>query len=109
MTRINPDRQADRIRLTIDGREVAVSEGTTLLGAAEALGIHIPNLCYLEGCEAFTSCMLCVVHDLETGRLVPSCSMPAAEGMAIQTDDELVGAARKDTLDLLLSEHVGDC
>ena len=98
-----------RIRLTIDGREVAVSEGTTLLGAAEALGIHIPNLCYLEGCEAFTSCMLCVVHDLETGRLVPSCSMPVTEGMAIQTDDELVGAARKDTLDLLLSEHVGDC
>ena len=103
------NRDVGPIQLTIDRREVAVPEGTTLLGAAEALGIHIPNLCYLEGCEAFTSCMLCVVHDLETGRLVPACSMPAAEGMAIQTDDEEVRAARKDTLDLLLSEHVGDC
>jgi ferredoxin len=103
------NRGVGRIRLTVDGRDVAVPEGTTLLGAAEALGIHIPNLCYMEGCEAFTSCMLCVVHDLKAGRLIPSCSIPVSEGMAIQTDDELVRTARKDTLDLLLSEHVGDC
>jgi len=103
------NRRVGQIRLAVDGREVAVSEGTTLLSAAEELGIHIPNLCYMEGCEAFTSCMLCVVHDLATGRLVPSCSMSVVEGMAIRTDDELVRAARKDTLDLLLSEHVGDC
>jgi len=102
-------RDVDRVQLTVDGREVAVPKGATLLEAAAALGIHIPNLCYMEGCEAFTSCMLCVVHDLKTGRLVPSCSMPVAEGMAIRTDDDEVRAARKDTLDLLLSEHVGDC
>lgn len=103
------NRGVDRIRLTIDRREVAVPEGTTLLGAAAALGIHIPNLCYLEGCEASTSCMLCVVHDLKADRLVPACSMPVSEGMVIQTHDEQVRTARKDTLDLLLSEHVGDC
>jgi len=102
-------RSVDRVQLTINGQEVTVPEGTTLMGAAETLDIHIPNLCYLEGCEAFTSCMLCVVHDLNTDRLVPSCSMPVSEGMAIETHDEQVRAARKDTLDLLLSEHVGDC
>ena len=102
-------RGLDQLRLTIDGQEAAVPEGTTLLGAAQELGIHIPNLCYLEGCEASTSCMLCVVHDLKTDRLVPACSMPVAEGMVIQTCDEQVRTARKDTLDLLLSEHVGDC
>ena len=102
-------RGVDRARLTINRQDVSVPEGTTLMGAAETLGIHIPNLCYLEGCEAFTSCMLCVVHDLKTDRLVPACSMPVSEGMEIETHDEQVRAARKDTLDLLLSEHVGDC
>ena len=98
-----------QVRLTIDDRDVTVPEGSTLVDAAEMLDIHIPTLCYLKGYEPTTSCMICVVHDLQTDRLIPACSMPAAEGMVIQTRDEQVVAARKDTLDLLLSEHVGDC
>ncbi|MDP6776058.1 MAG: 2Fe-2S iron-sulfur cluster-binding protein, partial [Candidatus Latescibacteria bacterium] len=97
------------IRLTIDDQEAVVPEGSTLLRAAEELGIEIPTLCHLDGLEPTTSCMVCVVHDLQTDRLIPACSMPASEGMVIQTRDEQVCAARKDTLDLLLSEHVGDC
>ena len=83
--------------------------GSTILDAAEKLNIHIPTLCYLKGYERFTSCMICVVHDINSDRLVPSCSMPAESGMRIETDNEKVRDARKDTLDFLLSEHVGDC
>ena len=97
------------VRLTIDDRDVAVPEGSTLLEAAKQLGIEIPTLCHLEGLEPTTSCMICVVHDIGSDRLIPACSMPATEGMVIQTKDEQVRDARKDTLDLLLSEHVGDC
>lgn len=97
------------VNLTIDDQKISVEPGTSLLEAAEGVGIHIPRLCYLKGYEPSTSCMLCVVHDLETDRLVPSCGMPAAEGMTIQTNDADVRSSRKDTLDLLLSEHIGDC
>ncbi len=83
--------------------------GSTILDAAERLNIHIPTLCYLKGYERFTSCMICIVHDMDSDRLVPSCSMPAESGMRIETDNEKVRDARKDTLDFLLSEHVGDC
>jgi ferredoxin len=95
--------------MKIDNREVTVPAGSTILEAAEKLNIRIPTLCYMNGYEPFTSCMVCVVHELNSDRLVPACSMPAAEDMAIETDNERVRAARKDALDFLLSEHVGDC
>jgi ferredoxin len=98
-----------KVSIKINNREVAVPAGSTILEAAEKLDIHIPTLCYLNGYEPFTSCMICVVHELNSDRLVPSCSMPAAEGMEIETDNEKVREARKDALDFLLSEHVGDC
>ncbi|MFC2154975.1 FAD-dependent oxidoreductase [Acidobacteriota bacterium] len=97
------------IKLKINDRDVTVAAGSTILDAAKKLGIDIPTLCYLKGYEAFTSCMVCVVHDVESGRLVPSCSMPVSPGMKIETDNEKIWEARKDTLELLLSEHVGDC
>ena len=97
------------IRLTIDGQDVTAPEGATILEVAEGLDIRIPTLCYLKGYEATTSCMICVVHDLHSDRLIPACSMPVSEGMRIETGDSQVRQARKDTLDMLLSEHVGDC
>ncbi len=83
--------------------------GSTVLAAAETLGIAIPTLCHVNGFKPNTSCMICVVHELKTDSLILACSMPAEEGMHIETDNERVREARKDTLDLLLSEHVGDC
>jgi ferredoxin len=97
------------ITLTINNQSLQVSEGTTLLQAAGELNIEIPTMCYLEECDPITSCMVCVVEDLKSDRLLPSCSMTVAEGMSIETDNERVQNARKDTLDLLLSEHVGNC
>jgi len=66
-------------------------------------------MCYLDGHEHFTSCMMCVVKDVEKGRLVPSCSAPVTDGMEIETDTDEVIDARRVALELLLSEHLGDC
>ena len=97
------------IKLRINNIEIEVNEGATVLDAARKTGVEIPTLCHYEGLEAFTSCMVCMVRDNNTGKLFPSCSMPAQEGMDIVTDDEEVTGARRTALELLLSEHVGDC
>lgn len=97
------------IRLEIDGQKTTAQPGSTILQAARELNIDIPTLCYLDGLEPFTSCMVCVVHEHNSDKLLPACSMPVTEGMRISTYNERVQKARKDTLDLLLSEHVGSC
>ena len=97
------------VSLTIDDRPVSVPEGSSVLDAARKLSIPIPTLCYLDGYERFTSCMVCVVHEANTNKLIPACSAVVSEGMKITTDNDKVREARKDALDFLLSEHVGDC
>lgn len=97
------------IKLKINNQSIEVQEGITILDAAQQLGIEIPTMCHLEGTEHFTSCMICLVKDQRNGRLMPSCSMPVADGMDIVTNDEECIESRKASLELLLSEHVGDC
>lgn len=97
------------IKLKIDNQPIEVAEGTTILEAARQLQIQIPTMCHLEGSDHFTSCMVCLVKDANNGRLMASCSMPASEGMDIVTNDEECRESRKAALELLLSEHVGDC
>ena len=97
------------IRLKIDNKEIEVEEGTSILEAAKTLGADIPTMCWYKGLEHFTSCMVCLVKDTKSGSLLPSCSVKAAEGMQISTMDEEIHDARKTALELLLSEHVGDC
>ncbi len=97
------------IALTIDGREVRVPPGTTILDAARWLGIRIPTLCHVEGIEPAASCFLCAVEIVGRRHLAPACAMPVAEGMAVITNSEEVRAARRVALELLLSDHAGDC
>ena len=97
------------IELIINNQKVQVSEGTSVLKAAHKLGIEIPTMCFLEGLTNHPSCMLCLVKDTKSGNLHPSCALPANEGMEIITDDEEIHHARKEALELLLSDHVGDC
>ncbi len=97
------------IKLKINNKEIQVEEGTSVMKAAQKMGFDIPNLCWHDELEHFTSCMLCMVKDGLTGRLLPSCSVNAVEGMEIITEDEEVKESRKTALDLLLSEHTGDC
>jgi ferredoxin len=95
--------------ITIDDRKVTVEQGETLLDAAQQAGIRIPTLCHIPGSEHFTACMVCVVKDKTSGKLLPACSAPATDGLIIETHSDEVCQARKTALDLLLSEHAGDC
>ncbi len=97
------------IRIKINDKEISVQEGTTILTAASQNGIEIPAMCFNEESGPFASCMVCTVKETGTGRFLPSCSVMAEEGMQIVTDDPEVREARRMALELLLSDHVGDC
>jgi ferredoxin len=97
------------VRLAIDGRWVEVESGATLLDAARRLGIEVPTLCHADGVRPVGSCFLCAVRVEGRAALVPSCVAPAEEGMVVTASSEEVRAARKAALELLLSEHMGDC
>jgi len=103
------ERQMKTVKLTIDDRDITVPADSSILDAARKLNISIPTLCYLNGYERFTSCMVCVVYEANTERLIPACSAIVSEGMRIATENDRVLEARKDALDFLLSEHIGDC
>lgn len=97
------------IKLKINNQEMEVPEGTSVLKALRTAGFDVPALCWNDELEHINSCMLCLVKDNHSGRMMPSCSATAHEGMDIITDDEEISEARKTGLELLLSEHVGDC
>ena len=91
------------VDLEIDGREVRVPEGTTILQAARGLGVDTPTLCYLENLTPVNVCRVCVV-ELEGSRvLVPACSRPVEGGMKVRTDSERVRTSRRLVLELLAS------
>ncbi len=97
------------VTITIDGHPVSVPPATMILSAARELGLSIPTLCHVEGFEPSASCFLCAVKIEGRPNLWPSCATPVAEGMAVITDSEEVRLARKTSLELLLSDHAGDC
>ncbi len=97
------------IHLTIDHISLSVPEGSSVLEAARTAGMDIPSMCYKEGHDNHPSCMVCMVRDRKTGNLFPSCSIKVTEGMDLISNDEQVKEARRDALELLLSDHVGDC
>ena len=96
-------------RLTIDNIPVEVPEGATILEAARKAGIKVPTLCYLEGVQAIGACRLCVVELEGTKALTAACVTPAAEGMKIHTNTRRVREARRTVVELILSDHEGDC
>ena len=95
--------------ITINNTPIEVEEGTSILQAARAMDIEVPTLCYWEGVRPMNSCMLCVVRNKQTGQVVPSCSTIVTDGMEVETDSGDVCEARKEVLELIISEHVGDC
>src|SRR5947209_11018887 len=93
--------------IIVDGHEVAVTSGQSILEAARALGLDIPTLCYLEKCGPLNSCLVCLVK--VKGKLVPACGTRAEPGMVVESETEEVHEARRTALELLVSDHVGDC
>jgi ferredoxin len=96
-------------KLTIDNIAINVPEGTTVLNAARSIGKEIPSMCYLEGCSNHPTCMVCMVRNNKNQQMLPSCATIATEGMDLASDDAEVFEARKEAIELLLSDHVGDC
>ena len=93
----------------IDGVNAEFPEGSTILEAARSKGIEIPTLCAHKELKPFSSCLLCVVELEGKANLVSSCATPLMPGMKIKTRSERVVQARKMALDLLVSDHWGDC
>jgi bidirectional [NiFe] hydrogenase diaphorase subunit len=93
------------IKLTINGLDVQVEKGTTILEAAKFLGFPIPTLCYMEGLSPYGACRLCVVEIGEgpKAKLVTACTYPAEEGLKVRTASSRVIKARKMILELLLA------
>lgn len=96
-------------RLIIDGREVEIHPGDTVLTAARRAGIDIPSLCYYDGLEPWGACRLCIVQIEGRPGFPAACSTAAEPGMVVRTESEEVVRRRKVVLELLLSDHPNDC
>jgi len=96
-------------RLNINGKEVTGRPGQTILEVARENGIEIPTLCYDERIDIYGACGLCVVEVEGIPKLLRSCATEISNGMIIHTETERVKGSRKVALELLLSDHVGDC
>ena len=99
----------DMLNCKVNGIAVSVPAGSTILEAARAAGIEIPTLCYMKEINAIGACRICVVEATGARGLVPACVYPVTEGMEIQTNTAKVQAARKMTLELILSTHDKKC
>ena len=97
------------IQLRINGRDLTVPEGSTILQAARQAGIHIPTLCFLEQRDPLGACRVCLVEVEGARTLVTACSAPCTAGMVIHVNSARARNARKQVVELLLSEHDGNC
>ena len=95
------------VNITIDGKNLSVAEGVTILDAAKSAGINIPTLCYYKGLNDVGACRVCVVEVEGLQKLPAACNTPVAEGMVIHTNSKKVRDARRVNVQLILSEH--DC
>lgn len=99
----------EMVNLSIDGKEIQVPAGTTVLNAAEQAGIHIPRLCYEPDLNPFGACRLCVVEIQGMRNLPASCVTTVTPGMIVQTNSPAVVEARRTILELLIANHPQDC
>ena len=99
----------NKIKFTIDGKEIVAEKGITILEAAKQNGIEIPTLCYHENVALYGACGLCTVEAEGMPKLMRACSQKALDGMVIHTSSERVRQSRKIALELLMSDHTGDC
>ncbi|MCH8038694.1 MAG: (2Fe-2S)-binding protein, partial [Proteobacteria bacterium] len=96
-------------KLTIDGVEVEVEPGITVLQACETAGVEIPRFCYHERLSIAGNCRMCLVEMEKSPKPIASCAMPVAEGMVIRTDSEMAVKARRGVMEFLLINHPLDC
>lgn len=98
-----------RININIDGIELSAFKGMTILQVAQENGIDIPNLCNNDKLKVYGSCGLCVVEVQNNPRLVRACATEAIDGMVVRTWTDRIKESRKTSLELMFSNHTGDC
>ena len=98
-----------QIRLKINEREVLLAPGTLVIEAARRLGIEVPSFCYYPGLSLQGACRMCLVEVEKAPKLQTACTLVALDGMVVRTDTPQVHQARKDMLELLLTNHPLDC
>ncbi len=97
-------------KVTVDGIEVEIANGSTVLQAAEAAGVEIPRFCYHERLSVAGNCRMCLVEiEKMPPRPQASCALPVADGMVVHTDTEMVRKARRGVMEFLLINHPLDC
>lgn len=97
------------VNITIDGKQISVKENTTIMEAAARCGIPIPKLCYLKDINEIAACRVCVVEVEGKNRLITSCNNVAEDGMVIHTNSPKVRNHRRNTVQLILSQHDTRC
>ncbi|CCH77053.1 Formate dehydrogenase [Nostocoides japonicum T1-X7] len=112
---IEPDYGTPRVEgeptahVTIDGLEIDVAPGTSVMRAAKEAGVDIPKLCATDRLDAFGSCRMCLV-EVDGVRGTPaSCTTPCTDGMVVHTDSDDVKALRRNVMEMYLSDHPADC
>ncbi len=97
------------VNLKIDGKQVQIEKGATILAAAEVVGAHIPTLCYLKKVSPTGACRICVVEIEGSATPMTACNTPATEGMVVTTQSEKLATIRRQIIELLLVNHPLDC
>ncbi len=97
------------VTININGKDVQVAEGTTILAAAKKIGVKIPTLCYNPDLPAWASCGICIVRLAGTAKMLRACCTAATNGMKLITHDPEITKARRTVLELILSNHPSDC
>jgi len=109
MAHTEPSDKKRTATLTIDGQEVTVSAGTTILAAAAELGIKIPTLCWLKKVSTTGACRVCIVKVEGVERFMTACNTPVKDGIVVTTTSPELEADRKKTVELMLVNHPLDC
>src|SRR5690606_6884500 len=105
-----PASRSDRmVTLTIDGNEITVPEGTSIMRASMEAGIEVPKLCATDMMDAFGSCRLCLVEIDGRNGTPASCTTPVAPGLVVRTQTERLKQIRRGVMELYISDHPLDC
>ena len=97
------------VKMTVDGKEIEVSAGSTVLQACEQAGAEIPRFCYHERLSIAGNCRMCLVEVEKAPKPIASCAYPIAPGMVVMTDTPMVRQARRGVMEFLLINHPLDC
>ena len=104
-----PGISSDTVTLSVDGVDVTVPAGTSVMRAAAEAGIKVPKLCATDSLEAFVSCRVCLVEIQGMQGTPASCTTPVAPGMTVRTQTEALGKLRRNVMELYISDHPLDC